>query len=315
MKIIDLFEMTQSELMSTRAVIAKMFDELDMKVHWTHHFNDERRAGREEDVEKEELLNAFRKMMQKYGPDLQYAARIGALRNVEIVLKDMASELNIPFEIRQMKGHRAFQLRGITIMRKDPNKFHTRPGDLVLVVESAAQLEPMLDDVENELHEYPKAVQADVKKRIRKINDLIAAEDVKAASEEAEKMMDVIRDALSENVITEGAAAIEAALDDIQNELDELSPRARTRARGLISSIDKALHRDRDETKAEQLLTQLENLIRSEYSEENEEKGKKGSNVKAKSAKRVSKRDAASVYRRDYLKTRHKDYRQYDPED
>lgn len=121
----QLFEMSAQELRDSEYVIEWLFKDLNLDVVWSKHFV-QRVTGREQDVQKAELIDAFKKLKDKYGSRL-----VQAQRNHEhfvAVLKDMATELNIPFAVHFDKNDprkHKYMLYGITIMRKSPEKFVT----------------------------------------------------------------------------------------------------------------------------------------------------------------------------------------------
>ncbi len=122
----DLYEMSMQDLRDAERVIEWLFKDLKLDVVWTSHFVDRvtDQGGREADVTKFELADAFKKMKERYG-DRLIKARNNHKEFVAI-LKDMASDLNIPFAIdfdRRTPYNNKYRLRGITIMRKDPQKF------------------------------------------------------------------------------------------------------------------------------------------------------------------------------------------------
>jgi hypothetical protein len=117
-KILD--EMSARDLHDAEMVIEYLFKDLKLDVVWTTHFK-ERIMGREEGVSKEELIDSFRRMKQKYG-DLLTRARDDQ-QQFTAVLKDISHELNIPFAVDfSRKYGTKYILRGITIMRK--SNFH-----------------------------------------------------------------------------------------------------------------------------------------------------------------------------------------------
>lgn len=125
MKLKDLYEMSMQDLHDAEYVIEYLFKDLGLDVIWTTHFKD-RIQGREADVTKFELAGAFQKMKEKYGERLK-VARANHQQFVG-VLKDLATELNIPFAIdfdHRNPLNNKYKLRGITIMRKDPKTFVT----------------------------------------------------------------------------------------------------------------------------------------------------------------------------------------------
>jgi len=121
-------EMSMQDLRDAEYVIEYLFKDLGIDVIWTTHFKD-RIQGREDSVTKFELAGAFKKMKERYG-DRLVAARNNHKEFVG-VLKDLASELNIPFSIefdRRNPPNNKYKLRGITIMRKDPKRFRANVG-------------------------------------------------------------------------------------------------------------------------------------------------------------------------------------------
>lgn len=123
MKLQDLYEMPMQDLRDAEYVIEYLFKDLGLDVVWSTHFKD-RVQGREDNVTKFELIEAFKKMKQKYGDRLRTAR--DDHQHFVGVLKDLATELNIPFAIDFDRGNplkNKYILRGITIMRKDPNRF------------------------------------------------------------------------------------------------------------------------------------------------------------------------------------------------
>jgi hypothetical protein len=119
MKLKHLFEMEYSDLRTTEDIISRMFKDLELDVSWTVHFK-ERAVNREEGITSVDLIAAFRKLKDKYGPVL--------------------TELNIPFGIdftHKDPKKRKYLLRGITIMRKTPDKFFVLDkGTHIMKVES-----------------------------------------------------------------------------------------------------------------------------------------------------------------------------------
>jgi hypothetical protein len=137
MKLKHLFEMEYSDLRTTEDIISRMFKDLELDVSWTVHFK-ERAVNREEGITSVDLIAAFRKLKDKYGPVLQAAHNNH--EKMEVVLQDISTELNIPFGIdftHKDPKKRKYLLRGITIMRKTPDKFFVLDkGTHIMKVES-----------------------------------------------------------------------------------------------------------------------------------------------------------------------------------
>lgn len=124
MRLNDLFEMSLIDLRGVELAIEQLFKDLRLDVIWTVHFK-ERILNREQQVTPEELFFAFKKLKNKYGKRLQQA-KDNEERFVGI-LKDMAADLNIPFVVdfsRENTQNHKYHLKGITIMRKRPERFH-----------------------------------------------------------------------------------------------------------------------------------------------------------------------------------------------
>lgn len=125
MRLVDLYEMSYRDLKDAEYIIEYLFKDLGLDVVWTTHFV-ERIEGREADVSKEELIEAFKKMKLKYGQRLMLAR--DKQEEFVGVLKDLAADLNIPFAIdfdKKRPGQNKYKLRGITIMRKNPAAFRS----------------------------------------------------------------------------------------------------------------------------------------------------------------------------------------------
>lgn len=123
MRIRQLYEMSLQDLKDAELAIEWLFKDLRLDVVWTNHFV-QRVTGRESDVTKVELMSAFSKMKKLYGQRLQMAQHDH--EHFVAVLKDLSTNLNIPFAVHfDSVGRPKYTLSGITIMRKDPAKFHT----------------------------------------------------------------------------------------------------------------------------------------------------------------------------------------------
>lgn len=125
MKLKELYEMSYQDLRYAEQIIDRLFHDLGIDVEWSTHFVD-RLEGREQDVTREELVLAFKKLREKYSRRLLSAK--DRQREFVAVLKDMASDLNIPFSIDYNKvnpENNKYVMRGITIMRKNPRDFKT----------------------------------------------------------------------------------------------------------------------------------------------------------------------------------------------
>lgn len=129
MKINDILtELSWDEAKRVEQYLDRMFKNLGLDVEFSKHFldrvvdeDDYRRDGyssaRDSDVSKEELIDAFTHLKQKYGRKL-YMARKNP-REFSAILKDVSTDLNIPFTIDYDKVEKKMhELRAITAMRK-----------------------------------------------------------------------------------------------------------------------------------------------------------------------------------------------------
>lgn len=123
MRLQELNEMSARDLRDAEYVIEWLFKDLNLDVVWTTHFK-QRAEGREADVTKQELIDMFNKLKQKYGNRLKIARDNHV--TIKWVLHDLANDLNIPFTIdfdQENPWKNKYHLRGITILRKDPKEF------------------------------------------------------------------------------------------------------------------------------------------------------------------------------------------------
>lgn len=91
-----------------------MFRNVNIDVEFTRHFIDRVNDSRNNpEIESNELMDLFSKLYKKYGQKLPN------FRNgTHAVVRDMNSNLNIPFELYYDKSSKQWELRNMTIMRK-----------------------------------------------------------------------------------------------------------------------------------------------------------------------------------------------------
>ena len=114
-------EMAQRDLQSLEHIVDDMFRQIGLDVYFTNHFRqrilDNGREARDTDVTPDEIYNAFKKMKMQYGSRL-YDARTDPKEFIGI-LKDISTNLNIPFTIDYDKVHKGLhKLTAMTLMRK-----------------------------------------------------------------------------------------------------------------------------------------------------------------------------------------------------
>lgn len=117
-----LFELqSPEELVELEAQLDALMRPVGLDVEFSQHFI-ERLLGRERRVTKDEIIQSFAKLKNKYKNRLLAAKK---KPNYEAVLKDFGTDLNVVF------GIRGGELVNVTIKRKDPNTFHinTKGGE------------------------------------------------------------------------------------------------------------------------------------------------------------------------------------------
>ena len=112
--------MTKLQLKQVENYADKLFAKLKIDVEFTRHFFDrvnDARNGKQ--ITPQELAKLFKKSFEKYGKKLS-KLNPGA----EAVLKDMASDINMPFVIKWDGANKEMDLVAKTVMRK--RKFSTK---------------------------------------------------------------------------------------------------------------------------------------------------------------------------------------------
>ena len=115
-------EVTQRQLDSLEQVLDRVFAQLGIDVEFTRHFldrvNDERNVRQ---ITITELAQLFKKEFVKWGKPI---AQLGP--DAEAVMKDLATDINIPFALNWNKATGMLELVAKTVMRKKnfstPNK-------------------------------------------------------------------------------------------------------------------------------------------------------------------------------------------------
>lgn len=118
-----LTEVSQAGISQVEAFADKLWNKLGVDVQFTRHFierlNDERNG---KPITTAELIRLFKKEYESYGQ------QISNLDNMEAVLKDLTTELNLPFVIKDTENGKSLVAK--TIMRK-PN-FKTPDPEFVV---------------------------------------------------------------------------------------------------------------------------------------------------------------------------------------
>lgn len=143
--VVVLNELSYTDSVDLERELDRMFYALGLDIEFSQHFlnrvlddgqkgrrdSDHNSASRDTDVSKEEIVDAFSELKRKHGRRL-YQAKNNPEKFVA-VLKDVSSDLNIPFSIDYDRVNKKMhELRAITLMRK--KNFHAKGGDAVLKV-------------------------------------------------------------------------------------------------------------------------------------------------------------------------------------
>lgn len=115
---VDFYQLSQIE-----SFVEALWDKLHVDVKFTRHFLDRLNDPRNgKPITSAELIRLFRKEYEKYGKD------IANLDDMEAVMKDLMTNINLPFVIKDKADGK--ELVAKTIMRKP--KFHTPDKEFVV---------------------------------------------------------------------------------------------------------------------------------------------------------------------------------------
>jgi len=106
-------EISRSDLEKLEKVLDALFAKVGMDIEFTKHFHDrvnDDRNGR--DITVQELQVLFAKTYRKHAPDLSKK------KDIEAVLKDVQTAINIPFVLKWNSSKKEVELVSKTVMRK-----------------------------------------------------------------------------------------------------------------------------------------------------------------------------------------------------
>ena len=133
-------EVTQAQLDALEKVLDRVFAQVGIDVEFTRHFldrvNDERNRRQ---ITIKELGLLFKKEFIKHGKPI---ARMGP--DAEAVMKDMETDINLPFALRWDANNNELDLIAKTVMRKSD----FRTSNKTFTVERADEVYDILDNVE-----------------------------------------------------------------------------------------------------------------------------------------------------------------------
>ena len=111
-------KLSQQELDQIEVFADRLFAKIGIDVEFTRHFldrlNDERNVKQ---ITASELTRLFKQEYKKWGKDI---VKLGP--DAEAVLKDLATDVNIPFALRWDNANNELDLIAKTVMRKQDFK-------------------------------------------------------------------------------------------------------------------------------------------------------------------------------------------------
>lgn len=137
---------TQRELDNIERYADKLFAKVGIDVEFTRHFLDRVNDVRNrEQITSPELIRLFKKTYQQYGRKIP---SLGP--EAQAVIKDMQTDINIPFVLRWDKRDQQLELISKTVMRK-PGFQTSNP--VLAITEHLRRIEESLERV---IQEQPK---------------------------------------------------------------------------------------------------------------------------------------------------------------
>ena len=107
-------DVTQSQLNALEKVVDKVFGQVGIDVEFTRHFLDRANDARNgEPISIKELAMLFKKEYQRWGKPI---AQMGP--NAQAVLKDLESDINVPFVLQWDRENNELDMIAKTVMRK-----------------------------------------------------------------------------------------------------------------------------------------------------------------------------------------------------
>jgi len=107
-------KVTKNQLNQLEKTLDSLFKELNIDIVFTNHFldrvNDERNV---EQIKVRELRDLFRKEFAKYKNEFK-----GMTPGLQAILKDLETNVNVPFVIKWDEKNKELDLIGKTVMRK-----------------------------------------------------------------------------------------------------------------------------------------------------------------------------------------------------
>lgn len=107
-------QITKDQLKQVEVFADKIFKKFNIDIEFTRHFFDRVNDARNgKDISSAELIALFRKANKKRGKELSQSDP-----DMEAVIKDMASDINMPFVMKWDAANQEWDLVAKTVMRK-----------------------------------------------------------------------------------------------------------------------------------------------------------------------------------------------------
>lgn len=116
MKLLDLFEtvVSDSDLKMLEAYLDKLFNIIGIDVEFSRHFMDRVNDSRNgKPITMKELVDLFKKEYLKYGKTFNKVSG-----DAEAVMRDMNTDINVPFVLELDQRNKTVDLIAKTVMRK-----------------------------------------------------------------------------------------------------------------------------------------------------------------------------------------------------
>ena len=119
-------QITKDQLKQVEVYADKIFKKFNIDVEFTRHFFDRVNDARNgKDISAAELISLFRKTQKKNGKNL---ATVNP--GLEAVIKDMSSDINMPFVMQWDSASNEWDLIAKTVMRKKNFKTSNKVFDV-----------------------------------------------------------------------------------------------------------------------------------------------------------------------------------------
>jgi hypothetical protein len=109
---------SKSELIRIERYLDNIFEKVGIDIEFTKHFHDRLNDSRNKrDITKKELIDIFKEVYKRYSLEF-----VKYHNNFEAVLKDISTDINIPFVLKWNNTSKELELVSKTVMRKQDFK-------------------------------------------------------------------------------------------------------------------------------------------------------------------------------------------------